>query len=99
MDEFDEYSGRNFNHRLRVETTYKDKVVDHRGEEFRSQEYNRNSQHTPPAKRGQQMESVTEVPARKRARAKAKAKATSTKQDEQLKEANNKDLKSKNLKP
>ena len=93
----DDYSGRNFNHRLKVETAYKDEVVDHRGEEFRSKEYNRNSQSTPPAKRGQQMESVTEEPKRKRAR--AKAKATTSKQDQQLKEANTKDLKSKNIKP
>lgn len=97
MDEFDDYSGRNFNHRLQVQTTYKDKVVDHRGPEFRDYEYRRNSQHTPPEPKGQQMKSVTEVPARKRARAKAKAaKATD---DAALKKAANKDLKQRNLKP
>ena len=97
MDEFEEYSGRNFTHRLTVETKYPDKVIDHRTREFYDREYTRNSQSTPPAKRGLQMESVTEEPKRKRAR--AKAKATTTKQDQQLKEANNKDLKSKNIKP
>jgi hypothetical protein len=94
----DDYSGRNFNHRLKVETTYKDKVVDHRGEDFRQQEYTRNSQMTPPAPKGQQMESVTEVPARKRARAKAKAKATTPKQDAALTKAAKDDLTKRNIK-
>ena len=96
MDEFDDYSGRNFNHRLKVETTYKDKVVDHRGEEFRSKEYNRNSQKTPPAPKGQQMESVTEVPARKRIRAKAKDQKEAN--DAALNEAVKKDLSKRNIK-
>ena len=87
----------NFTSRLRVDTTYPDKVVDHRGKEFRDREYQRNSQSTPPKPKGQQMESVTEVPARKRARAKAKdAKQTD---DAALKEAATKDLKQRNIKP
>ena len=94
--EDDAYSGRNFNHRLKVLTTYKDKVVDHRGEEFRSQEYNRNSQKTPPEPKGQRMESVTEAPARKRAR--AKAKADKTKQDAALEKAAKDDLTKRNIK-
>lgn len=87
--------GDNFNYRLSVDTTYPDKVIDHRGKEFRDREYSRNSQSTPPAKRGQQMESVTEVPARKRAR--AKAKTEKTKQDVALEKAAKQDLSNRGL--
>ena len=87
----------NFTSRVSVETTYPDKVIDHRGKEFRDREYSRNSQKTPPEPRGQQMESVTEVPARKRAR--AKAKAEKTKQDAALEKAAKDDLTKRNIKP
>lgn len=87
----------NFHSRLSVVTTYKDKVIDHRGKEFRDLEYSRNSQQNPPQNpKGIQMNSVTEVPARKRARSKAKA-ATTDQQDQKLKEALDKDLQKRNV--
>ena len=98
MAEYDYGEFDNFTSRLRVETAYPDKVIDHRGKEFRDQQYQHNSQNNPAEPNGQKMKSVTEEPKRKRTRAKAKA-TTSSKQDQQLKEANNKDLKSKNIKP
>ena len=85
----------NFTSRVSVETTYPDKVIDHRTREFYDREYNRNSQKSPPPPRGGKMESVTEVPARKKAR--AKAKADKTKQDTALEKAVKKDLTNRGL--
>ena len=80
----------NFNSRVKVETAYPDKVIDHRTREFYDREYNRNSQKTSTPPTGGKMESVTEVPARKRAR--TKAKADKTKQDAALEKAAKNDL-------
>ena len=87
MAEYEE--SKNFNHRLRVETTYsKDEVRDHR-EGFTQQEYFRNQQKSKPkeeAKGFPPMKSVTKAPRKK------------TKKDIELEQANNQELKDRNLK-
>lgn len=81
----------NFNHRLKVETTFAPgDVRDHRGGEFTQKEYLRNQQkvETPeePAKGFPPMKSVTKAPRKK------------TKAELDLEKANNKDLKNRSIK-
>ena len=87
MAEYEE--SRNFNHRLRVETTFAPgEVRDHR-EGFTQQEYRRNQQKSQPKEEAAgfpPMKSVTKAP-RKR-----------TKKDIELEQANNQELKNRNLK-
>ena len=79
----------NFTTRLTVETTYPDKVIDHRSREFYDREYRRNLQTEPkeePTKGFPPMKSVTKAPKKK------------TKKDLELEQANTKDLKNRSIK-
>lgn len=80
----------NFNHRLKVETTFsKDDVRDHR-EGFTQREYFRNQQKTEVKEEKQSgfppMKSVTKAPRKK------------TKDEIELEKANTKDLKNRSIK-
>ena len=87
MSDYEE--SRNFNHRLRVETTFAPgEVRDHR-EGFTQQEYRRNQQKSQPkeeAKGFPPMKSVTKAPKKK------------TKAELDIEKANTKDLKNRSIK-
>lgn len=91
----------NFNTRLTVQTTYPDKVIDHRSREFYDHEYKRNSQSEPRQQNtGGRMKSVTKAPKPKAGvKQVSRKRKTSNKQDDAVKEASNKDLKQRNIKP
>lgn len=89
----------NFNHRLKVETTFAPgDVRDHR-EGFSQREYRRNMQDKPQANEGggfPAMKSVTEAP-KPKGGTKPVRQRKKTKQDEAVEAANTKDLKNRNL--
>ena len=85
---YEEYE--NFNTRLKVETNVQGEVIDHR-DGFSQKEYFRNMQNKPeveeePAKGFPPMKGVVKAPKKK------------TKEQVKLEQANQKDLKSRNLK-
>ena len=89
----------NFTSRLRVETTYPDKVIDHRTREFYDREYKRNMQDKPLKNEGRgfpDMNSVTEAPKPKAGTKRVRTKKTTD--DQSVIDANQKDLKSRNIK-
>ena len=97
MPDYDE--SLNFNHRLKVETTYAPgEVRDHR-DGFIQEQYKRNMQDKPQPDKGPgfpDMNSVTQPPKPKGGI--KHRKSTKTKEDQSLIDANAKDLKSRNLK-
>ena len=94
MADYDE--SLNFNHRLKVETTYAPGVVKDHREGFTQREYFRNLQDNPKEPTGQRMESVTQAPKPKGGVKQRTRKKTAA--DEQVEQANTKDLKNRNLK-
>ena len=89
----------NFTSRLKVETTYPDKVIDHRSGEFYDREYRRNMQADPKPTEGAgfpNMQSVTQ-PSKPKGGVKQRTRKK-TASDTALEAAHKKDLSKRNIK-